>query len=183
MDQIKRHIHLFKATLLIKVCTFLPCKSLVLLFTVISSNIQIREKYANFDEWAIHDIRPFSLKFFLLELIKFENLAYTNPSNLCFGQELYYISVLHFSDISLPYFGPDTFILISRKKYINISDFVQSYFIQMFWKQRNYHVLSNLRSLTHAINRSSFPEVFCEKGALRNFAKFTGKHLCQSLRF
>ena len=25
------------------------------------------------------------------------------------------------------------------------------------------------------------PEVFCNKGALRNFAKFTGKHLCQSL--
>ena len=29
--------------------------------------------------------------------------------------------------------------------------------------------------------RSSRPEVFCEKGVLRNFAKFTGKHLCQSL--
>ena len=27
----------------------------------------------------------------------------------------------------------------------------------------------------------SHPEVFCEKGVLRNFAKFTGKHLCQSL--
>ena len=25
------------------------------------------------------------------------------------------------------------------------------------------------------------PEVCCEKGVLRNFAKFTGKHLCQSL--
>ena len=25
------------------------------------------------------------------------------------------------------------------------------------------------------------PEVFCKKGVLRNFAKFTGKHLCQSL--
>ena len=24
--------------------------------------------------------------------------------------------------------------------------------------------------------------MFCEKGVLRNFAKFTGKHLCQSLR-
>ena len=24
------------------------------------------------------------------------------------------------------------------------------------------------------------PEVFCKKGVLRNFAKFTGKHLCQS---
>ena len=29
--------------------------------------------------------------------------------------------------------------------------------------------------------RSSHPEVFCKKGVLRNFAKFTGKHLCQSL--
>ena len=28
--------------------------------------------------------------------------------------------------------------------------------------------------------RSSRPEVFCEKGVLRNFAKFTGKNLCQS---
>ena len=27
------------------------------------------------------------------------------------------------------------------------------------------------------------PEVFCKKGVLRNFAKFTGKHLCQSLFF
>ena len=28
--------------------------------------------------------------------------------------------------------------------------------------------------------RSSCPEAFCKKGVLRNFAKFTGKHLCQS---
>ena len=31
--------------------------------------------------------------------------------------------------------------------------------------------------------RSSRPEVFCKKGVLRNFAKFTGKHLCHSLCF
>ena len=31
--------------------------------------------------------------------------------------------------------------------------------------------------------RSSRPEVFCKKGALRNFAKFTAKHLCQNLFF
>ena len=31
------------------------------------------------------------------------------------------------------------------------------------------------------INRGSCPEVFCKKGALRNFTKSTGKHLCQSL--
>ena len=29
----------------------------------------------------------------------------------------------------------------------------------------------------------SRPEVFCKKGVLRNFAKFTGKDLCQSLFF
>ena len=30
-------------------------------------------------------------------------------------------------------------------------------------------------------HRSSRPEVFCKKDVLRNFTKFTGKHLCQSL--
>ena len=33
------------------------------------------------------------------------------------------------------------------------------------------------------IYKSSCPEVFCKKGVLRNFTKFTGKHLCQSLFF
>ena len=31
--------------------------------------------------------------------------------------------------------------------------------------------------------RSSCPEVFYKKGALRNFKKFAGKHLCQRLFF
>ena len=30
-------------------------------------------------------------------------------------------------------------------------------------------------------NWSSRPELFCKKVILRNFAKYTGKHLCQSL--
>ena len=32
-------------------------------------------------------------------------------------------------------------------------------------------------------SKSSHPEVFFKKGALRNLAKFKGKHLCQSLFF
>ena len=32
-------------------------------------------------------------------------------------------------------------------------------------------------------DRSGPPDVFCKKGVLRNFAKFTGKYLCQSLYF
>ena len=31
--------------------------------------------------------------------------------------------------------------------------------------------------------RSSHWEVFCKKGVLKNFTKFTGKHLCWSLFF
>ena len=34
-----------------------------------------------------------------------------------------------------------------------------------------------------APTRSTRPEVFCKKGVLKNFAKFTGKHLSQSLFF
>ena len=45
--------------------------------------------------------------------------------------------------------------------------------------------LRNSLLLKHGIfferNRGSRPEVFCKKGILRNFAKFTGKHLCESL--
>ena len=32
-------------------------------------------------------------------------------------------------------------------------------------------------------SRSSRPDMFCKKGVLRNFAKFTGKHLCLSFFF
>ena len=35
----------------------------------------------------------------------------------------------------------------------------------------------------HILDRSSCPEDFCRKGVLKNFAKFTGKHLCQGLWF
>ena len=38
-------------------------------------------------------------------------------------------------------------------------------------------------STTELLPRSSRPEVFCKKDILRNFTKFTGKHLCQSLFF
>ena len=53
------------------------------------------------------------------------------------------------------------------------------------------HFVSELRFLinlqtgttsNHSLT-SSLPEVFCKKGVLRYLAKFTGKHLCQSLFF
>ena len=41
----------------------------------------------------------------------------------------------------------------------------------------------NSQSLNAVKHGSSRPEVFCKKVVLRNFAKFTGKHLCQALFF
>ena len=41
----------------------------------------------------------------------------------------------------------------------------------------------NFISSKLTLARSSRPEVFCKKDIRRNFAKFTGKHLCQDFFF
>ena len=42
---------------------------------------------------------------------------------------------------------------------------------------------SEMLAKTLGITHSMRPEVFCIKVVLRNYAKFTGKYLCQSLFF
>ena len=42
---------------------------------------------------------------------------------------------------------------------------------------------TRLKKARESTNRSSRPEMFCKNSVPRNFAKFTGKHLCQSLLF
>ena len=46
------------------------------------------------------------------------------------------------------------------------------------WKTKSSRCYNNLVTV-----RSSRPELFCEKGVLKSFTKFTGKHLCQSVFF
>ena len=48
---------------------------------------------------------------------------------------------------------------------------------------RNKNCISTISIDTFIQYWSSRPEVFCEKDVLRNFTKFSGKHLCQSLFF
>ena len=48
--------------------------------------------------------------------------------------------------------------------------------------------MKNCQTFVQTLNktsrvRSSRQEVFCKKSVLRNFEKFTGKYLCQSLLF
>ena len=66
---------------------------------------------------------------------------------------------------------------------LNISkDFSQMrHFIDISNVAVKWLLCSDLVSLTYF--RSTCPKVFCKKGVLRNFTKFTGKHWCQSLFF
>ena len=41
--------------------------------------------------------------------------------------------------------------------------------------------ISHAKRQSFKQHRNSRPKMFCKIGALRNFTKFTGKHLCQSL--
>ena len=52
----------------------------------------------------------------------------------------------------------------------------------IIWNNSLQKVPSQMFASIHNTTlRSSRPEVFCKKGVLRNFAKFTGKNLCQIL--
>ena len=45
------------------------------------------------------------------------------------------------------------------------------------------NILENIFNLMVSMGRSSHQRCFVKKGVLRNFAKFTGKHLCHRLFF
>ena len=61
----------------------------------------------------------------------------------------------------------------------------RTYYITAFTKEASdvHCIFHQPKTNALNINKSSRLEVFFKKGALRNFAKFTGKHLCQSLFF
>ena len=71
--------------------------------------------------------------------------------------------------------------ITSRGKLVLV---IYVYFIALFWIVHHIWCWSFFPSGTFVSRpRNSHPEVFCKKVVLRNFPKFTGKHLCQSLSF
>ena len=66
--------------------------------------------------------------------------------------------------------------------YNNHQAFHQRYWRLKSWLRKKMAVKNRLKN-TKRNTRSSRPEVFCKKSVLRNFTKFTGKRLCQSLFF
>ena len=72
-----------------------------------------------------------------------------------------------------------TTILISRIE-VHDKDHLSFFgvIINFYWNSTNSRFSDELVNF-----RGSRPKVFCKKGVLRNFTKFTGKNLCQSLFF
>ena len=54
-------------------------------------------------------------------------------------------------------------------------------FLHMVSKRKPF--CRNFSQKYKTINRKNLPDMLCKKIVLSNFAKFTGKHLCQSLFF
>ena len=59
----------------------------------------------------------------------------------------------------------------------------QSSLCSLFKKRYAESCKNRIQLICDKTLRTIRPEVFCKKGVLRNFAKFMGKHLCQSLFF
>ena len=55
--------------------------------------------------------------------------------------------------------------------------------VYCLFKINTYYRCFVIKHLFSLKKRSNLLEVFCKKGVLRNLAKFTGKHLCQSFFF
>ena len=51
---------------------------------------------------------------------------------------------------------------------------------RLLLQQGNLYKLQQL--ILHGISRSSRPDVFCKKAALKTYEEFTGKHLCWNLQ-
>ena len=59
--------------------------------------------------------------------------------------------------------------------------FIHRIWVDMF--QQVVKIAISKQVFTMSKQRGSRPDMFCKKGVLRNFVKFTGKHLCQNLFF
>ena len=71
---------------------------------------------------------------------------------------------------------------ISLKMVNNVFYFIFLFLRFLFWflghEGKRLHKKVKVNFKTHNL-RSSHLEVFCKKGALKNFARFAGKHLCR----
>ena len=78
------------------------------------------------------------------------------------------------------YLFANDFLLIKAVEYFRSKLWTDFIILILLWQGGHFNKSHRYFLRLHIDNnRSSGPEVFCEKGVLKNFAKFTEKHLCQ----
>ena len=75
-------------------------------------------------------------------------------------------------------FSSKNFFTKSEAVYRMMTVMIINWFYGVVDQQKLLCLISNRN---HCYQKSSRPEMFCKKGVLKNFTKFTGKQLCQSL--
>ena len=78
-------------------------------------------------------------------------------------------------------------LLVVVLEFFNSRSCIQHWSVSRFSLARNTQISvtrkDRIKQITFQISRSSYQRCSIIKGVLRNFAKFIGKHLCQSLFF
>ena len=118
--------------------------------------------------------------------ITFCNLPWFSLSGYFFQQSQE--NWLLFRPKVLPFFIPYRFFPHMVLFYLSL---LLYFSLRMKCRRRKFPIyISGKHAIRHSTcfivtkkKTSSRPEMFCRKGVLRNFAKFSGKHLCQSLFF
>ena len=100
-------------------------------------------------------------------------------SSLILVRSYYSCSVICKNRIQLSPF-PSKINLLVRVRILLLQNTFYSLFLDLALDQASVMLLL---SLGETWMQKQPSEVFCKKKVLRNFAKFTGKHLCQSLIF
>ena len=70
-----------------------------------------------------------------------------------------------------------------RQKLCPVPKIEKSEILERFLSLQIFTVVVTCSKFVYSRDRSTRQEVFCKKGAIGNFAKLTGKHLCQSFFF
>ena len=118
---------------------------------------------------------------------------YSVPSYLYLVNLYIFSLILHVFSLILYVFSLILFIYIQSNNIYSVKLYIFSPILYYMYSVSSYifslilFMFSQLICIhSHLICiqfRRSRPEVFCKKSVLRNFAKFTGKHLCQGLFF
>ena len=103
---------------------------------------------------------------------------WTQDVNWTYGVEvLFKKGVLKFTENHLPRTGMSASANIDW-----CQAFYRTYRLSRFYAFEKL-VMNRLKVWGIHKRRSSYPELFCKKGVLKNLAKFTGKQLCRSLLY